>query len=100
MFADEHFLCVLPRDVSLQVLLNFERLLALLALKFLIAVNLEVRLQLLTGTDNLTANMTNMKIFLVLRVFTVDMPLQPLPSFTTEVTLIAFQYVVTLLVQP
>ena len=86
-------------DVLLHVFLNFEHLLAMLALELLVTVNLQVRLQLLAGTDRLTADMTNVRILLGLGVFPVHVRLQLLSPFTIEVTLVAVHFVMALLVQ-
>ena len=86
-------------DVLLHVFLNFEHLLAMLALELLVTVNLQVGLQLLAGTDRLTADMTNVRILLGLGVFPVHVRLQLLSPFTIKVTLVAVHFVVALLVQ-
>ena len=86
-------------DVLLQVFLNFEHLLTLIALKLLVTVYLKVRLELLAGAHRLAADMANVRVLLSLGVFPVDMRLQALSSFTIEVTLVAVHGVVTLLVK-
>ena len=87
-------------DVLPHVFLNFEHLLAMLALELLVTVNLQVILQLLAGGQSLTADMTNVRILLGLCVFPGHMGLQPLPSFTFVVTLVAVHCGVAPLVQP
>ena len=99
LFTDKFFLFMMHHDVLLQVFLNPERLLTKLALKLLLTMNLEVRLELLTGADRLAADMTNVRIFLGLRVFPGQVGLQALSSFTLELTLVAVHGVMTLLVQ-
>ena len=98
-FTDKILLFMMHHNMLPQVFINLKSLLTKLALKLLFTVNLEVRLQLLAGAHRLAADMTNVRILLDLWVFPRHVRLQPLPSFTLELTLVAVDGDVTLLVQ-